>query len=74
MCSLLTDGGSRSAFVIHLEHSRVASVHAARAGSASSDRSWDLVMQMIARLVLLGKDLVYNYSKVHGGRTSFQVP
>lgn len=46
MCSLLTDGGSRSALVIHLEHPRVASFYAAPAGTGDTNRSWDLVMQV----------------------------
>ncbi len=43
MSSSLRDGGLRNALVIYIEHSRVASVYAARAGAADSHRSWDLV-------------------------------
>ena len=71
MSSSLMDGGLLNVLAIHIDVARLAANHAATGGHPDPCRSWTLVMQMIARLVLLGKDLVYNYSKVHGGRTSF---
>ena len=46
MCSLLTDGGLRSALVIYTDGARLASFHAAPAGTGDTNRSWTLVMQV----------------------------
>ena len=46
MCSLLTDGGLRSALVIYTDGARLASFHAAPAGHSDPDWSWNLVMQV----------------------------
>ena len=46
MCSLLTDGGLRSAFVIYTDGARLASFHAASAGHSDPDWCSALVMQV----------------------------
>ena len=52
MSSSLTDGGLRNVLAIHIDHSRVASVHAARAGHPDPDWCSALVAGS-SRLVLM---------------------